>query len=221
MTEAERFLNNILLQDHSVVELLTSDQTFLNNRLATHYGINTVPRRRSFRQVTLTDPVRFGLLGKARGPVAHVLWRSYISGAARSVGAGQDYRYASDAALHQTWKRICRRPPAKRRRRFVRGSKCIAIRRAASSATAIIDPTGLALENFDVTGQFRKTDRQANNTPIDASTMLPNGIAINGPAELRGTAGGPSGNVRAGVHGTADDVQREPAVGIFRYSAGS
>jgi hypothetical protein len=49
----------------------------------------------------------------------------------------------------------------------------------------VIDPTGLALENFDAIGRFRKTDPQANNTPIDASTVLPNGTKINGPVELR------------------------------------
>ena len=44
---------------------------------------------------------------------------------------------------------------------------------------------GLALENFDAVGQFRTVDRQAANAPIDASTVLPSGLAINGPAELR------------------------------------
>jgi hypothetical protein len=48
----------------------------------------------------------------------------------------------------------------------------------------VIDPTGLALENFDAIGQWRTTDTQAN-APIDASTVLPNGIPINGVAELR------------------------------------
>ena len=48
----------------------------------------------------------------------------------------------------------------------------------------MIDPTGLALENFDAIGEWRITDRQAN-APIDASTVLPNGVAINGPVELR------------------------------------
>ena len=48
----------------------------------------------------------------------------------------------------------------------------------------VIDPTGLALENFDAIGQFRTVDRQAN-APIDASTVLPNGVPINGPVELR------------------------------------
>ena len=49
----------------------------------------------------------------------------------------------------------------------------------------VIDPTGLALENFDAIGRFRQTDAQAANAKIDASTVLPNGIAINGPVELR------------------------------------
>ena len=49
----------------------------------------------------------------------------------------------------------------------------------------MIDPTGLALENFDAIGQWRTVDRQANNAPIDASTVLPSGVAINGPVELR------------------------------------
>jgi hypothetical protein len=49
----------------------------------------------------------------------------------------------------------------------------------------VIDPTGLALENFDAIGQYRTADRQANNAPIDASTVLASGVAINGPVELR------------------------------------
>src|ERR1700681_4886162 len=49
----------------------------------------------------------------------------------------------------------------------------------------VIDPTGLALENFDAIGAWRTTDQQANNAPIVASTVLPNGVAINGVVELR------------------------------------
>jgi hypothetical protein len=49
----------------------------------------------------------------------------------------------------------------------------------------VIDPMGLALENFDAVGQFRTVDRQAANQPIDASTVLPSGLAIDGPAALR------------------------------------
>jgi hypothetical protein len=49
----------------------------------------------------------------------------------------------------------------------------------------VIDPPGLPLETFDATGVWRTVDRQANNAKIDASTVLPNGVAINGPVELR------------------------------------
>jgi hypothetical protein len=49
----------------------------------------------------------------------------------------------------------------------------------------VIDPMGLALENFDGVGRYRTTDRQAENAPIDASTVLPSGQPLNGPVELR------------------------------------
>jgi hypothetical protein len=49
----------------------------------------------------------------------------------------------------------------------------------------VIDPTGLALENFDAIGQYRTTDRQAGNAKIDASTVMANGVAIDGPVQLR------------------------------------
>src|SRR5580692_9310292 len=49
----------------------------------------------------------------------------------------------------------------------------------------VIDPTGRALENFDAIGQFRTVDSQAANAPIDASSVLPSGVPINGPVELR------------------------------------
>src|SRR5215475_13540232 len=61
--EAEEFLRSILLEDRSVVDLLTADHTFLNERLARHYGIPGVVGAQ-FRRVTLTDKERWGLLGK-------------------------------------------------------------------------------------------------------------------------------------------------------------
>ena len=56
---------------------------------------------------------------------------------------------------------------------------------ACRQCHGVIDPMGLALENFDAVGQFRTVDRQAANAPIDVSTVLPSGIPLNGPAELR------------------------------------
>src|SRR5690349_18435901 len=62
--EADLFLRNILLKNDSVVELLTSNDTFLNERLARHYGIEGISGNQ-FRKVTLTQKERAGLLGKA------------------------------------------------------------------------------------------------------------------------------------------------------------
>src|SRR4029434_10296531 len=62
-TEAEAFIGSLFLEDRSVVELLTADYTFLNERLARHYGIPGVTGAQ-FRKVTLVDKARFGLLGK-------------------------------------------------------------------------------------------------------------------------------------------------------------
>src|SRR5207237_10413185 len=62
--EMTLFLDAQLKEDRSIVDLLTSDQTFLNEQLARHYGISGVYGSR-FRRVTLTDENRFGLLGKA------------------------------------------------------------------------------------------------------------------------------------------------------------
>ena len=55
---------------------------------------------------------------------------------------------------------------------------------ACRQCHGVIDPIGLPLETFDLTGQYRTVDREAANAAIDANTVLPNGIAINGPVEL-------------------------------------
>jgi len=181
--EAELFLTSILLDNRSVVELLTSDQTFVNNRLARHYGING-PSTSQFRQVTLTDPNRFGLLGKAG-----VLMRT-------------SYGDRTSPVLRGAWvlDKLIGTPPAPPPPTVVANldqkegeapktvrARLELHREAATCRTChgVIDPTGLALENFDAIGQYRTTDRQAANAKIDASTVLPNGVAINGPVELR------------------------------------
>ena len=85
--EAEDFISSILLEDRSVVDLLTSNQTFLNDKLARLYGVPGVfgPQ---FREVTLTEKERAGLLGKGAVLLRTFVWRPHVSGSARSVGAG-------------------------------------------------------------------------------------------------------------------------------------
>jgi hypothetical protein len=183
MTEAEKFLGSILLESRSVVELLTSNRTFVNNRLARHYGIEG-PSTSAFKEVTLTDPNRFGLLGKAAvlmrtsygdrtSPVLRGAWvLDKIIGAPPSPPP-------PNVATNLT-QEAGEAPKTVRARLEMHRDKA-----SCKMCHGVIDPTGLALENFDAIGQYRTADRQASNAPIDASTVLPNGVAINGPVELR------------------------------------
>lgn len=186
--EAQLFLSSILLEDRSVVELLTSDKTFINNRLARHYGIEG-PNTSAFKEVTLTDPNRFGLLGKAA-----VLMRT-------------SYGDRTSPVLRGAWvlDKIIGSPPSPPPPNVVTnltqeaGETPKTVRAlleqhrdkaSCRQCHGVIDPTGLALENFDAIGQFRTTDREAGNAKLDTSTVLPNGVAIDGPVQLRAQLAG-------------------------------
>lgn len=180
--EAQAFLSSVLLEDHSVVDLLTSDQTFLNDRLARHYGISGV-NGAQFRKVTLAEKERWGLLGKAAvemrtsygdrtSPVLRGAWvLDKLLGTPPSPPPPNTATDLSQPAGEK--------PKTVRARLEQHRSKA-----SCAQCHGVIDPTGLALENFDAIGAWRTTDRQAN-APIDAATVLPNGVAINGPVELR------------------------------------
>jgi hypothetical protein len=181
--EAEAFIGSIFLEDRSVVDLLTSDHTFLNDRLARHYGISGVVGSQ-FREVTLTDNERFGILGKA----AVLMRTSYgdrtspvLRGAwvlDKLIGTPPNPPPPNTATdLSQAAGEV---PKTVRARLEQHRDKAV-----CRQCHGVIDPTGLALENFDAIGQFRIVDRQANNAPIDVSTVLPSGVPINGPMELR------------------------------------
>ncbi len=184
MTEAEKFLGSILLENKSVLDLLTSDHTFVNNRLARHYGIEG-PRTSAFKEVTLTDPNRFGLLGKAAilmrtsygdrtSPVLRGAWvLDKIIGTPPTPPPPNVDTNLPQAAAGET-------PKTVRARLEMHRDKA-----ACKQCHGVIDPTGLALENFDAIGQYRTTDRQAGNAKIDASTVMANGVAIDGPVQLR------------------------------------
>ena len=181
--EAEEFISSILLEDRSVVDLLTADHTFLNERLARHYGISGVAGAQ-FRKVTLAEKERWGLLGKAAiqmrtsygdrtSPVLRGAW------VLDKLLATPPTPPPPDTATDLSQK-AGEQPKTVRARLEQHRDKAV-----CRQCHGVIDPTGLALENFDAIGQFRTVDRQAANAPIDASTVLPSGVAINGPVELR------------------------------------
>jgi hypothetical protein len=181
--EAEEFISSILLEDRSVVDLLTANHTFLNERLARHYGIAGVAGAQ-FRKVTLAEKERWGLLGKAAiqmrtsygdrtSPVLRGAW------VLDKLLATPPTPPPPDTATDLSQK-AGEQPKTVRARLEQHRDKAV-----CRQCHGVIDPTGLALENFDAIGQFRTVDRQAANAPIDASTVLPSGVAINGPVELR------------------------------------
>jgi hypothetical protein len=181
-TEAEAFIGSIFSEDRSVVDLLTADHTFLNDRLARHYGIPNVAGPQ-FRRVTLTNNERFGLLGKAAvqlrtsygdrtSPVLRGAWvLDKLMGTPPTPPPPDTATDLSQKAGEQ--------PKTVRARLEQHRDKA-----SCRMCHGVIDPTGLALENFDAIGQWRTMDSEAN-VPIDASTVLPTGVAINGVMELR------------------------------------
>jgi hypothetical protein len=181
-TEVEEFIGSILSNDRSVLELLTADYTFLNDRLARHYGISGVTGSQ-FRRVTLAEKERWGLLGKAAmqlrtsygdrtSPVLRGAWvLDKLMGTPPTPPPPDTATDLSQKAGEQ--------PKTVRARLEQHRDKA-----SCRMCHGVIDPIGLALENFDAIGHWRTTDSQAN-APINASTVLPNGVPVNGVVELR------------------------------------
>ena len=180
VTETELFLGAQLKGNHSVNDLLTSDETFLNEQLARHYGISGVYGSH-FRPVKLTDENRFGLLGKA------------------SVLAVTSYTTRTAPTIRGKWvlENILAAPPpapppnvpslesSNKEGKPLSVRQMLEMHRAnpvCASCHARMDPLGLSLENFDAIGQWRSADA---GRPIDASGVLLDGTKVAGPRELR------------------------------------
>jgi len=181
-TEAEALISSLFSEDRSVAELLAADYTFLNERLARHYGISGVTGAQ-FRRVTLTDKARFGLLGKAAvqlrtsygdrtSPVLRGAW------VLEKLMGTPPTPPPPDTATDLSQK-DGEQPKTVRARLEQHRDKA-----SCRMCHGVIDPIGLALENFDAIGQWRTMDSEAK-VSIDASTVLPTGVAINGVSELR------------------------------------
>ncbi|HTY49784.1 MAG TPA: DUF1592 domain-containing protein [Steroidobacteraceae bacterium] len=180
--EAKLFIASVLLGNRSVLDLLDGNYTFLNQRLAEHYGIPGVFGDQ-FRRVQLTDPARWGLLGKAA-----VLMRTSYGDRTSPVLRGAwvlerlegtppnppPPNVNTDVSIHPGQK-----PTSMRARLELHRTNP-----ACNQCHGVIDPIGLSLENFDVTGRWRDIDPNSLQ-PIDASTILPGGMPAQGPVDLR------------------------------------
>jgi hypothetical protein len=180
--ELELFVGSVLRDDRPVGELLTADYSFLNERLALHYGVPNV-RGDQFRRVQLPDSKRWGLLGKG----AMLMSTSYGNRTA--------------PVLRGNWilERITGTPPAapppgvEALKENQPGQKAMTVRErlemhrqkpSCNACHGVMDPLGFALENFDAIGAWRVKDRESLD-PIDASAALAGGHPVRGPDELR------------------------------------
>jgi mono/diheme cytochrome c family protein len=180
--EAELFVGSVFGEDRSVLDLLTANYTFVNERLALHYGVPNV-RGTSFRRVTLTDSNRFGLLGK--GAVLTVT--SYANRTApvlRGAWILENVMGTPPAAPPPDVEGFPENKDGEKARSVREIMETHRAKPACASCHGIMDPLGFALENFDAIGEWRGADRWAG-TPIDAAGTLVDGTPVGGPADLR------------------------------------
>ena len=180
--ELRLFVDSVFRGDRSVVELLTADYTYLNERLAMHYGIETVKGAR-FREVKLPDESRYGLLGKGAvlmltaypnrtSPVLRGAWIQE-----RLLGSPPPAPPADVPELVENKRGEAPRTLRARLEQHRENPTCY-------SCHGVMDPLGFALENFSAVGQFRTHDPDTR-TPIDASGTLPDGTAVSSAVDLR------------------------------------
>jgi hypothetical protein len=178
--ETELLFEHVMRADRPVSELMTAKYTFMNERLAKHYGVPDIYGSQ-FRKVALTDPNRYGLLGQA------------------SILTVTSQPNRTSPVLRGKWilENVLGTPPppplpnvppfpedeAGKAPRSVR-ERLAAHRKNPVCATchSIMDPIGLGLENFDAVGRWRTREPGGD---VDASGRMANGKAINGPVSLR------------------------------------
>jgi len=182
ITETQLAVANLISQDNPVTALLNADYTFLNERLASHYGIEGV-RGSYFRKVPLAaDSPRRGLLGQASilsvtstasrtSPVVRGAWilENLLNAPVPAPPPGVETNLDGDGTTVITTS-VRERLEAHRQ-----DPVC-------ASCHAVIDPVGFALENFDLVGQWREFD---GDSRVDPSGTLLDGSTIRGPADLR------------------------------------
>jgi len=179
--ETELLIESQVRADRSVTDLLTTDYTFLNQRLAEHYGIRGIYGT-EFRRVKLEDPNRYGLLGQASilavtsypnrtAPTIRGKWvLEQLLGSPPPPPPPNVPSLKDDATAQQMTMR-------QRMEQHRANPTCAACHR-------LMDPLGFALENFDGLGNWRESTAPGSG-PIDASGTTPDGTAFNGPAGLR------------------------------------
>jgi hypothetical protein len=179
-TETEMFVGSVFREDRSVMDLLTANYTFVNERLAKHYGIGDIYGSQ-FRRITVTDDARRGLLGQG------------------SILTVTSYPTRTSPVLRGKWilENILGTPPpapppnVPALKENDEGGKITTVRErleehrknpACATCHRVMDPLGFSLDNFDAIGQWRSKEL---GLPIDASGQLADGTKVDGVVDLR------------------------------------
>jgi hypothetical protein len=180
LRETELFFQSVIKEDRSILDLISADDTFINERLAKHYGIPDIYGSH-FRRVTLHDEARKGLLGKGAvlmvtshtdrtSPVVRGKWLLE-----NILGTPPPPPPANVPPLKET--APGQKPRTMREQMEEHRSNVL-----CANCHKLMDPLGFALENFDAVGAWRATEA---GTRIDASGQLADGTRLDGVVSLR------------------------------------
>jgi hypothetical protein len=180
--EAELFFESIVREDRSVLDLMNADYTFVNERLARHYGIANVFGS-DFRRVTLADPARRGILGKGAvllvtshatttSPVLRGKWvlENLVGAPPPPPPADLDTALKTD-------------PPGAAPKTMREQMERHRTNPVCANCHRVMDPIGFALENFDLVGAWRTED--AAGLPLNTADVLSDGTKVDGVESLR------------------------------------
>src|SRR5258706_6875419 len=178
--ETELLFGNVMREDHSVLELLTADYTFVNDRLAKHYGIDGVYGSQ-FRKVPIPDPNRRGLLG--HGSILTITsYPNRTSPVLRGKWVLENVLGTPAPAPPANVPTLAENEAGKAARTLRERLAAHRTNPVCSTCHNIMDPIGLGLENFYAIGQWRTREPGG---PIDAHGQLIDGRQIDGAAALR------------------------------------
>jgi len=183
--ETELLFESIVREDRNILDLFTADYTFVNERIAKVYRIPNVTGG-EFRRVTLADENRRGILGHGS-----ILMLTSVADRTSPVQRGKWIMEALLGSPPPPPPQDPAPPPLEETKAVGEGGRPLTVRErmeehrknpACTSCHRMMDPLGLALENFDVVGAWRIKDA---GTPVDTNGVMYDGTPLGGPADLR------------------------------------